>query len=149
MSDYDAIIRETGLTRAIHTRTMLRQQEAVAVAIDPTGKVTPYAAPKLPPIDYTWGPSSTTRYRVPRATTLVLLAAYATTAPSSGDATVEVTATTETGGTETIATLTIPEDSQFADTIPNVAVPAGAWLYGSVSTANGASGVNISVTLEV
>lgn len=148
MSEYDAIIRETGLSRAIHTRTMLRQQEAIAVAIDPTGKVTPFAAPRQNPLDYTWGPSSTVEYRVPRAGRLVLFDIHATTAPSSGDATIVLIQRTETGGEETIVTLTVPEESEWANIIPNIEVPAGARLIPSVTDAQGMGGVSPSVVIE-
>ena len=144
------ILDQTGLASTLEPQRDLRQRQAAAMAIDINGKVIPRAAPAPTPMSYSWGPSSTTRYRAARACLLTLVDAYATTAPTTGDAIVTITMTTEAGGTETIATATIPDESQFATPeTPNIPVPAGAWIYASVTTANGASGVSISTTLEI
>jgi hypothetical protein len=82
-----------------------------------------------------------------------MLRAYASTAPTSGDAVITVTQVTQDGGTESLGSVVSPDETQFSDPdtlsgLP-VAVPAGAWLSATVTTANGASGVSISATIEV
>ena len=150
MTDLAQLIRQTGLAEAIQPARAIRQAQAVAVVVDETGKINRSAvAPFLPPIAFQWASGSTSRQRVPRAGTIVLLAAFASTAPSTGDATVTLTQMTEASGEETIATLRIAEDAQFGDAQPMVQVPAGAWLGAIVTVANGASGVSISCTMNV
>jgi hypothetical protein len=143
------ILRDVGLARAIQPPDTIRQLAATKTVIDETGAINPpAAAPFRSPQTMQWAPGGTNRQRVTRAGTISLVAAYASTAPTTGNATVTVTQVTEAGGTDTIATLTIPDESQFADATPQVAVPAGAWLLASVTTANGASGVSIALDIR-
>ena len=97
-----AILDRVGLAETNEPQEWLRHRQAVETAIDLTGKVNPKAAPKPSPQVLSWGPSSTTRFRAARAGTVVLLSVYATTAPTTGDATVTLTQTTQDGGTETL-----------------------------------------------
>lgn len=153
MGELNELYRNSGLPKARRTQETLRQQAAVDMAIDITGKVNPAALPSSTPLALSWGPSDTRRIATSRAGTVVMLRAFATTAPSTGDAVITLTSTTETGGTETLATVRIPNSTQFSDAdsivgLP-VPVPAGAWLYASVTSANGASGVSIGCTIEI
>lgn len=150
--DLGRAFRDLRIGELIRPAQSIRRDAAVDTAIDLTGRVNPKAAPKPSPQVLSWGPSSTTRQRVVRAGTVVLLSVYATTAPTTGDATVTLTQTTQDGGTETLASVKVPDGSNFSDGdtqsgLP-VQVPNGGWLFASVTTANGAAGVNISVTVE-
>lgn len=153
MSDLHRIFHESGVSRARRTRETLQYQQALEQAVDPTGKVIRTALPANTPLVFDWAPSDTSRKATARAGTLVMLRAYASTAPSTGDAVITLTMVTEASGTETLATVRIPDDAQFSnpDTLTGIPypVPAGAWLGATVTTANGASGISISATMEV
>lgn len=129
---------------------MLKQQAATARVIDLAGGIAPDAlAPHLAPLVLRWGPSDTGRWPVARSGTAVRLWACAETAPTSGPAMVTLTLLTEFAGSETIATLTIPINQQFASTALAYDLPASSWVGATVTTANGASGVSIAVTVSV
>lgn len=150
--DLGRAFRDLRIGELIRPAQSIRRDAAVDTAIDLTGRVNPKAAPKPSPQVLSWGPSSTTRLRVPRACTVVLLAVYATTAPTTGDATVTLTQTTQDGGTETLASVQVPDGANYSDGdtqsgLP-VQVPNGAWLFASVTDAQGMSGASISCTLE-
>ena len=145
----------THFARVAEPPVVLQQRQAVGVAIDPaTGTVYANALPSSTPLDPSWGPGDALRrYRTPRAGNVSMLAAFCTTPPSTGDAVITLTKTTETGGTETIATVRIPRGKQFSDPETLIwqarDVPAGAWLGASVTTVNSASGVNIGATVDI
>jgi len=129
---------------------VLRQQQANARVIDLAAGINPEAlAPHLTPLVVRWGPSDTGRWPIARSGQAVMLRACAETPPSSGPATVTVTVLTEFSGSETIATLTIPQNQQFGAVALAYDLPAGAWVGATVTTANGASGVSIALTVSV
>jgi hypothetical protein len=154
MSELSDIYVKSGLKRARGTVQTIRQLESLRMAVDENGKVLPPALPASTPLDPSWGPGDALkRYRTARAGTVAILDAFAATAPSTGDALITLTKTTPTSGTETIATVRIPNGSQFADPETLIwqarDVPAGAWLNAVVTTPNGAGSVSIACTLEV
>ena len=141
----------TTLARTIEPPDLLRQRQAVHVAIDDQGKVNPKSAAALrSPIDFHWGPDDTGGRRAPRASRLVLLSAYAGTPPSTGNATVTYTLITPLLTDD--VTLTIPNGEQFADSTTNpvtLDIPAGGILFAAVTDAQGAADVSIFTTLEL
>jgi hypothetical protein len=142
------ILRDVGLARAIQPPDTIRQLAATKTVIDETGAINPpAAAPFRTPQTMHFPPGAVGRQRVSRAGTMSLVSAYATT-PPSGNATVTVTAWTADGGTQTIATLTIPAGSEEASITPQVAVPAGARILAAVTTASGAAGVSIDLDIR-
>lgn len=153
MTDTETELRRIGLAQTMFPAEQLRHLDAIFRAIDPTGRLNPRAAkPYRTPLGFDWDPGSTARKRVKRAGRVATLAAECVTPPdiALGDATVTLTLKRpDGGGVETIATLTIPKGQDMADTTPGVDVPAGGWLGASVTTANGAGGVSISVTLDL
>lgn len=150
MDDLGHLYRQLGVAQARRSPEQLQQDEAVALVIGPAGGIDPRTlAPHLPLIGADWGPGDTGWRRARQPATVVLLAARCTSAPNSGDAVVTLVQETETGGLETIATLTIPQGSRFAAVSPQVAVPADAWLSATLTTAAGATGVSASVSMRV
>jgi hypothetical protein len=144
---YTKILRDIGLSEAIIPAHDLQQQQANTRVIDHNGDVIRAAiAPYLRGEKFTWGPSDIRKIPTEKAGNLSLITAYATTAPTTGDATVTITITTPSG-TETVGTVRIPEDTQFSD--PDTAeglpyaVPAGAWLAYTVD-AQGGSGFSVA-----
>ncbi len=143
------ILRDIKFAEALQPAEILRQQEANKRVIDVTGSINTKAAnPFRTPLVMHWASGDTSRKRVARAGTVALLGAYASTAPSSGDAKVTLTSATAASGTETLIVLTIPVGSQFADVTTAISVPSGSWLSATVTTANGVAGVSISVTIN-
>jgi hypothetical protein len=143
------ILRDVGLARAIQPPDTIRQLAATKTVIDETGAINPpAAAPFRTPQTMHFPPGAVGRQRVSRAGTLSLVSAYATTPPGPGNATITVTAWTADGGTQTIATLTIPAGSEEASITPQVAVPAGARILAAVTTASGAAGVSIDLDIR-
>lgn len=146
--DLEKIIRDTGLARALKSEAEIRFMAVAQTVIDETGSINPVAAaPFRTPQPMHFPPGAVGRQRVLRAGTLALISAYATT-PPSGNATITVTAWTADGGTQTIATLTIPAGSEEASITPQVAVPAGARILAAVTTASGAAGVSIDLDIR-
>lgn len=146
----ERIFRESGLADVLMPAESLRHAEAVKRTIGVNGDISEReAAPFRTPLVMTWDAGSTSKRRAGRAGSVAILAAHCSTAPSSGDATVTLTMETEASGVETIGTLTIPQGQRMADTTLHVQVPAGGWLGATVTTANGASGVSLALTLEV
>ena len=146
------LFRDIGWAEAVIPATELQQGQANKRVIDQTGAMIADAiAPYLRGERFDWGPGDTKRQPTEKAGSLFLIRAYAGTAPSTGDATITVTMVTESGS-ETIATVRIPDGQQFSD--PDTAeglpyaVPAAAWLGATVTTANGASGVNIAAFVK-
>lgn len=143
------IIRDTGLAQVLQPAAELRQQQANARVIDETGAISRQAAaPFRTPLAMHWAPSDTSRKRVARAGSVALLAAYASTAPTTGDAKITLTSMTALSGVETLVVLTIPQGESFAEVSSLIAVSSGAWIGTVVTTANGAAGISVSVTIS-
>ncbi len=148
MSDLSRALIDAGWADAVLPADHLQYQEALRRVVDPTGRILETAAkPFRTPVGFRWGPGDTGRWPMIRAGMAVLLRAFATTAPSSGNATVTMTWVSESTGGESL-TLTIPQGRQFREVVIAAPIPAGAWVGATVTTANGASGVSIGATIE-
>ena len=142
-------LREIGFAEALQPARSLRHIEAVKEVINETRDINPAAAsPFRTPLTLHWASGSTARPRVARAGTLAVVAAYAGTAPSTGDAKITVTSTSQYSGTDTLYVLTIPDGTKFAEESIAVPVSAGARLGATVTTANGAAAVDIDVVIN-
>lgn len=143
-------IQDSGIVDALLPRARIEHEQAVAQAIGPTGDLLPRAVRQVrTPLVLAWAPGDTHRQRVARPGVLATLAAHCATPPSSGTAVVTVTQVTATAGASTIAILSIPQGEAIAEAGLDVAVPAGAWIGATLTTAAGASGVSTSLTVEV
>ncbi len=142
-------MRETGFMDEFFPGDRLRHDQAIRRVVDEAGRLDPAAAkPLRTPLGYDWGPSDTTRHRVPRAGDLVLVGVHATTAPTGS---CEVTVTMQTAmGVVALAKVTVPIGKTMVDAPidPPQPVPAGARLHASVTTVGGASGVSISAEVQ-
>lgn len=152
-TELQRIVRQSGLLDALVPREQERLLQAVRQTIGPLGEINPnMARPFKASQVMQWDPGNTGRQRVGTAGQVIILAAYAATPPSTGDAVVTLTHLNELTSEETLATVTIPQGASFSSFESLVGCPsdvlAGAWLGASVSTANGASGVSISVTIR-
>ncbi len=149
MTDLAKTYRRLGVSAARTSRKQLYRQQAAERVYDDAGNLTDEAARRLrSPEKMGWGPSSTQAHEVLRSGTITRLSAYATTAPSTGDATITVTQyIPETGLVETIATVTILEAQKVGRVRPLVAVAAGVWIAATVTDAKGASGVSTNLTI--
>lgn len=145
MSHPEDILREIGFAEVLEPKRDLRHREAVKRTIDPTGRI---ITPSATAVVFNWDAGSTSKRVTGSAGTITMLAAHCATAPSTGDATVTLTAETEEGGLQTIGTLTIPEGQRMANTTLGVQVTALTWLGATVTTANGASGVSIGARMS-
>jgi hypothetical protein len=150
---YEKMLRDIRFTEKSHPTHELQQNYANTRSIGRDGSIFREAVePFLRGEKVSWGPSDTRKQPIEKAGDLYLITAYATTAPSTGDATITITMTTEAGGTENIGTVRILDGYNFSDpdTMEGVPypVPANAWLGGTVTTANGASGVNIAALVR-
>lgn len=129
----------------------LRAIDTVRGAFDGAGRLDPDQVRSiLPPVDWHWSPGDTGGRRAPRAGRITLLAAYAATPPSGGNAVVTYTLVTPLGG-DTV-TLVIPDGVQWADSGDSpvvLDVPAGGIVFAEVTTANGAAGVSMFATMEI
>lgn len=127
----------------------LKHQQAMKQAIDKTGAVVPRVAdPFRTPITLDWG-ASPRRKRVPLSGRAVLLSAYADTPPTTGSCVCILTMVTrETAETE-IGRVNILKGTNEQSIALAHDVPNGAWLKGSVLDAQGASDVDINVTISV
>lgn len=129
-----------------------QQSRAARKVFDDSGRVNPLPInPLLPLVSFDWASSDTSPRRIPQPGILVLLTAYAATAPSGGNCTVGLRMLTPWSGEETIATCEI-EPGQHFPTEPSVLaleVPAGGLLKQTVIVANGASGVSIFASMRV
>lgn len=140
---------------SIYSGEELRHDAAVRRVVERSERIVPNAiAPFLAPLVLRWGPSDTGRWPIARSGRGVMLRACAETPPSSGPATITLTVLTEFSGVESITTLTIPQGQQFGAkalpaTDPLFVFPAGAWIGAAVTTANGASGVSIALTVNI
>ncbi len=143
------IFRESGLAEELIPRRELRHRDAVQRVIDVTGAINDRsAAPFRSPQSITWKPADTGGDAAVRAGSAVLIRAYATTAPTTGDATITVTKVTEFGGSDALPAVTIPKGSQFGDVVITVPVEAGAWFTRAVTVANGAAGISVQLVIN-
>lgn len=148
MSSLDRAARE--FVESVFPADAAIQEQAVARVIDTAGRIDRRAlATHLTPITMDWSPGSSQRIRCPRAAQAVLLAAHAVTAPSTGACIVTLTLASAVMGESTIGTVEIPSGQNIGEATIGYAVPAGAWLRASVTTANGAGTVSASLTLRV
>ena len=144
------VVRTSGLLDTLQPVEQMRQNQAVRQVIDLGGGVFPSAAsPFRTPLTHTWSPSDTGRKRAAQSGTIVTFAAHAAIAPSTGNCIVTLTMVTEAEGLRTIGTCQITNGASIGETPLNELIPSGAWLGATVTTANGASGVSISVTQKV
>lgn len=137
-------IRASGLLEALLPPAMLRQQQAVSRVVDPTGAlrreaVRPYVAPETFSFAFDGAPAAGTvsrRRRVERAGTLIRLAAYAETAPTTSCVLHLIDA-----AANVLATVTVPSGQQ-AGISDGLSVPllGGAWLAVIVDAMGGAGG---------
>jgi hypothetical protein len=148
-ADLERIFRDTGLAEALQPRQSLELQEAVRRVVDPTGKILPPAAnPFRTPrfIDFDVG--TTRKRRVGRAGTLTLASVTCDTAPSTGDATITITVTSELEGAESYV-VTVPQGETDTDHTMAVPVNASDKIAMAVTSAEGASGVSATLTVNL
>jgi hypothetical protein len=146
------VIRSLGTMETLFPAEQILQDAAIRATHDRAGRLTPAEAQRLRrPQSLGIDPSSNKRKRVSRAGQVTLLAAYAETAPTTGNATITVTAYTEAGGAVTIGTVSITVGRQAGEAVPSPAtasVPAGAWIGATITTANGAADVSVDVEVR-
>lgn len=101
----------------------------------------------LPTLVSRWEPSDAGGDFVPQASTVMGLTAYANTAPSTGNALITLSIERPGAGREAIGTVQILQGEPAAVPVTLAQdAPAGSWLFATVTTANGASGVTIVAT---
>ncbi len=150
MSRLDRVVRELGYLAAMEPADELRRRKVVADVVDLAGGINRTAMlPHLPADRLRWGPGDTGRVPTVQSGRAVMLRAAAETPPSTGNATITLTTLTEFAGVQTIGTLAIPKGQQFGAEALDVELPAGTWVGATVTTANGASGVSIALTVEM
>ena len=133
-------ILKSGVLDELLPEKVLLLESGVEKVVDPSGKI--YAgplAPHLTPLVLSWGPSDTKRIPLARSGTIVRLWAYADSPPTSAAATISLTSVSEYDGEDTVDTLSIPKNQQFASKSMSVLTDAGTWLGAVVTAANGAS----------
>lgn len=140
----------TRLARTLEPPAVLQQREATSRAIDSTtGRLTsPALADARDPQTIDFTPAETGGKRAVRAGFAILIAAYATTAPTTGDATITITKVTEFGGSEALPVVTIPQGSNFGDVVISVPVESGSWFTRAFTVANGASGISVQLVIR-
>lgn len=132
----------------------LRKEAAVLETIDRAGRISDHAAaPFRTPLVLQWG-SGDTRYKaVARPGRATMIAARCDTAPSGGPCVVTLQWESAITGLTTLGSVTIEAGQRFSrEPVPvEVAtLPAGAWVRAlSPSPANGATGVDVELTLEL
>jgi hypothetical protein len=142
-------IRDMGWGEKLQPPEVLRQLESLSRTVDPTGALFPSAAaPFIVPHVFQWGPGSTQRQRVARAGKLTVMAAYAATAPTTGDAIITMSRITSSSGATNIASLVMDKGTQFAEASFDISLPGGAWILATLSTANGAANVSMSASVS-
>jgi hypothetical protein len=142
-------VRDMRWAERVQPPPVLRQLESLSRTVDPTGAITPSAAaPFIVPQVFQWGPGSTSRQRVARAGRLTVLAAYAATAPTTGDAIITLTRITPSSASTPIATVIIDNGTQFGEVSLDIAIPGGSWLLATVTTTNGAANVSMSASVS-
>ena len=125
----------------------LQQQQVVREVVNRSGGINREAIlPFLPDLVAKWSPTVTAGEYVPQVSQLGRLVAHASTPPSSGNCVVTLSILPPGAGLTTIGTVTILNGQSTGETSLTHEVPAGAWLFASVTTANGASGVSIAAT---
>jgi hypothetical protein len=139
------------LARTIEPRTVLHQREATARAIDETGQpVKRQFVGIMPPTIKDFRVGTAGRKRAGHPGTLTLITAYAETAPTTGDALLMVSQYNPLSGDYLEHQLTIPAGSNVSDdAMPNVPVAASDLFDTWVSVANGASAIDLSLTITV
>jgi hypothetical protein len=144
------LFRTHGVLDTLNPLDRMRLERALLEVIDMAGGIRPEAAaPFRTPITYTWGPSDTRRQRAAQAGTIVSLSAYAETPPDSGNCIVTLTAVSAVEGEQVLGTCQITKGASIGEAQIQRSIPEGAWLKATPTTANGASGVSISVTQRV
>lgn len=144
-------IRESGLFEQVNPPEVMRQQQAAAQVIDPTGALLRDAVrPFLPPFRYRFhapGPLTVTPAggmdMVVRAGTLIRLSAHVGTAPAGGSCIVQL----RDSSANVLATVTIPSGQVTGDS-PDLNAPllAGQWIGPHVTQANGAADLSVVAT---
>lgn len=138
------------LALTLEPPTLLQQREANSRAIDrTTGRMTsPALADARDPQTITWKPADTGGDAAVRAGLATLIRAYATTAPTTGDAVITVTKVSEFSGSDPLPTVTIPKGSNFGTAVIADPVEAGAWFTRAVTAAEGASGISVQLVIQ-
>lgn len=145
------IIRQSGLVDKLFPEDQARLLEGLAQLIDRSGRLSPKTLRSIRTLEeMSWGPSDSTRRRSPYGGTMVLLAAHATTPPTTGaGAVIRVTAETESAGVVAITPdLVLPKTNRIAQIPMMYIFPSGTWFHASVIASNGASGVSISLAMR-
>ena len=129
---------------------IVRQTIATEEVVDKAGGVIrPSIVGMLPTLVAQWGPSDTRAWYVPQPSTVVRLAAYASTPPSSGAATVRLRVIPPGAGVTTLDTATIANGDSTGSNDMSEDIAAGSWLLADVTVPNGASGVSIAAAIRV
>lgn len=151
MAATDRMVREAA--ELLWPEDELRQARAVRSAIDLAGRPVPgkFASLKTPD-KISWKPSDTGHEATVRPGKATLIRAIADTAPTTGYCTITVEWENEVTGLTLLGVVNISPGSRFGaePVAAEVAqLPAGAWLKRTISPANGATGVAVTVTIEV
>jgi hypothetical protein len=145
----ERVIRQSGLIEALGIARARKHQLVVEQVVDRTGHIIYEAAkPFQTALRMDWSPGDGGRKRAQQAGMVVLLSAYAETPPSTGNCIVTLTAVSAVEGEQELGTCQITNGSSIGEIAINRSITAGTWLKAVPITANGASGISISVTIK-
>lgn len=138
------------LARTLEPADRLHLLDAARGVIDPTTRrlTSPALADARDPQTITWKPADTGGDFAVRAGMAVLIRAYASTPPTTGDARITITKTTEFGGSEALPAVTIPNGANWGPLVIAVPVEAGAYFSRAVTAAEGASGITVQLVIK-
>lgn len=147
MTDYERILRDVNLAGSMQPAEMLLLLEDMRQVVMRGGKINPKAAqvfrtPRR--IDYTVG--TTLPLPADQAGILLRVSVRCGTAPSTGDAHITITRTSDLNGIETYV-VTVPEGDSTGYLYPNEPVNATDWFGIAVTDAEGASGISATITI--
>jgi hypothetical protein len=97
--------------------------------------------PYLPTLKSRWRPGETDPDYIPQVSQIVRFVARASAPPTTGNCIVTLSVETPGSGITPIGTVTILQGQLKGETGLSYDVPGGSWLFASVTTPNGATGV--------
>ena len=128
----------------------LQHEAALREAIDLAGRpVRERFRGLLPPLVLQWVPGDTGFRALARAGRTSLALARAETAPTSGACVITLAWESAAQGLTTLETVRIPQGSRFGQATFQRDLPAGAWVRAVVTSAGGASGVSVALTVDL
>ena len=142
------------LMEKMYPAAQVQHEAAIRSAVDAAGRPVPSKFARLrTPIDLQWGSGDSRPKRLARAGTAGLIAAHCDTAPSGGPCVVALTWESETVGETHLGEVRIQAGQRFGAATVDAEIaqlPEGAWVKaGAPSPANGATGVDVALTVEL